>query len=229
MGFTKGVTIDDIEAPNIWLFARTPKVPLYDSYVPNSGTKNITITIARTVEDMMRVAAIRGAVYIGEQECPYEEEFDGNDFSATHLIAYVGDEPIGCARIRCFADFVKFERVAVRKEYRHSRAAIILTTAGLDFARAKGYRHAYGHSQARLVNFWRRWGFAPVAGKPTFVFSDFEYIEISAELEPDPQAITMGSDPYHIIRPEGRWHKPGILETSTSRPATSPSVVAKKR
>jgi hypothetical protein len=48
-------------------------------------------------------------------------------------------------------------------------------------------------------------------------------------LEPDPQAITMGSDPYHIIRPEGRWHKPGILETSTSRPATSPSVVAKKR
>jgi predicted GNAT family N-acyltransferase len=229
MGFTKGVTIDDIEAPNIWLFARTPKVPLYDSYVPNSGTKNITITIARTIEDMMRVAAIRGAVYIGEQECPYDEEFDGNDFSATHLIAYVGDEPIGCARIRCFADFVKFERVAVRKEYRHSRAAIILTTAGLDFARAKGYRRAYGHSQARLVNFWRRWGFAPVEGAPIFVFSDFEYIEIAAELPPDPDAIKIGSDPYVIIRPEGRWHKPGILETSTSRPATSPSVVAKKR
>jgi len=27
----------------------------------------------------MRVAAIRNAVYIGEQECPYEEEYDGND------------------------------------------------------------------------------------------------------------------------------------------------------
>jgi predicted GNAT family N-acyltransferase len=229
MGFVKGARIGTIEAPNVWEFRRQVPVPLYDSYVPNSGTKNITITIARTIEDMMRVAAIRGAVYIGEQECPYEEEFDGNDFSATHLIAYIGDEPIGCARIRCFADFVKFERVAVRKEYRHSRAAIILTTAGLDFARAKGYRRAYGHSQARLVNFWRRWGFAPVKGAPTFVFSDFEYIEIAAELPPDPDAIKIGSDPYVIIRPEGRWHKPGILETSTSRPATSPSVVAKKR
>jgi len=228
LGFTKGVTIDDIEAPNIWIFPRSKQPPLYDSYVPKSGTKAITITIARTIEDMMRVAAIRGAVYIGEQECPYEEEFDGNDFSATHLIAYVGDEPIGCARIRCFADFVKFERVAVRKEYRHSRAAIILTSAGLDFARAKGYRQAYGHSQARLVNFWRRWGFAPVEGRPTFVFSDFEYIEISAMLEPDPQAIRIGSDPYLVIRPEGRWYKPGILETSSSRAATSPSV-AKKR
>ncbi|HWY65320.1 MAG TPA: GNAT family N-acetyltransferase [Rhizomicrobium sp.] len=228
LGFTKGVTIDDIEAPNVWIFPRAKRPPLYDSYVPHSGTKTITITIARTIEDMMRVAAIRGAVYIGEQECPYEEEFDGNDFSATHLIAYVGDEPIGCARIRCFAEFVKFERVAVRKEYRHSRAAIILTTAGLDFARAKGYRQAYGHSQARLVNFWRRWGFAPVEGQATFIFSDFEYIEISAQLEPDPDAIRIGSDPYRIIRPEGRWHKPGILESSATRAATSPSV-AKKR
>ncbi len=228
MGFTKGATIDDIEAPNVWTYPRAKRPPLYDSYVPHSGTKTITITIARTIEDMMRVAAIRGAVYIGEQECPYEEEFDGNDFSATHLIAYVGDEPIGCARIRCFAEFVKFERVAVRKEYRHSRAAIILTTAGLDFARAKGYRQAYGHSQARLVNFWRRWGFAPVEGQPTFIFSDFEYIEIAAQLEPDPDAIRIGSDPYRIIRPEGRWHKAGILESSASRAATSPSV-AKKR
>jgi len=228
LGFTKGVTFDGIEAPNVWIFNRAKRPPLYDSYIPNAGTKAITITIARTIEDMMRVAAIRGAVYIGEQECPYEEEFDGNDFSATHLIAYIGDEPIGCARIRFFADFVKFERVAVRKEYRHSRAAIILTTAGLDFARAKGYRQAYGHSQARLVNFWRRWGFAPVEGRPVFIFSDFEYIEIAAQLDPDPQAIRIGSDPYHIIRPEGRWHKPGILETSVSRAATSPSV-AKKR
>jgi hypothetical protein len=31
-----------------------------------------------------------------------------------------------------------------------------------------------------------------------------------------------------VIRPEGRWHKPGILEGSTSRPATSPSIVNKR-
>ena len=66
----------------------------------------------------MRVAAIRNSVYIGEQECPYEEEYDGNDLSATHLLAYIGDEPVGCLRLRFFADFAKFERIAIRKEFR---------------------------------------------------------------------------------------------------------------
>jgi len=71
-------------------------------------------------------------------------------------------------------------------------------------------------------------GFVPYEGAQQFVFSDFDYVEIAAELEPDPDAIKIGSDPYLTIRPEGRWHKPGILETSASRAATSPSV-AKKR
>jgi hypothetical protein len=49
------------------------------------------------------------------------------------------------------------------------------------------------------------------------VFSDFEYVEIVADIERDPHAITIGDDPYVVIRPEGRWHKPGILEQSASR------------
>jgi predicted GNAT family N-acyltransferase len=228
MGFVKGATIGTIEAPNVWTFSRQARAPLYDSYIPNSGKKDIGITVARSFDDLMRVAAIRSAVYVGEQECPYDEEFDGNDFSATHLLAYVGDEPIGCARVRFFADFVKYERVAIRKEFRKSRAAILLTQAGLQLARRKGYRRAYGHSQARLVNFWRRFGFEPLDASKTFVFSDFDYVEIAADLEPDPEAVVIGTDPYIVIRPEGRWHKPGILEGSTSRPATSPSIVNKR-
>ncbi len=54
---------------------------------------------------------------------PYEEEFDGNDFSSTHLLGYVGDEPAGCLRIRYFASFAKIERLAVRHEFRHTRLA----------------------------------------------------------------------------------------------------------
>jgi predicted GNAT family N-acyltransferase len=229
LGFTKGVMVDGIEAPNIWIFPRTSHPPLYDSYVPNRGTKEIAVTVARSFDDLMRVAAIRSAVYIGEQECPYEEEYDGNDLAAAHMIVYIGDEPAGCLRVRFFADFVKFERMAVRKEFRHTRALFVLCQAGLAYARKKGYRRAYAHSQARLTRIWQKVGFAPYEGSRRFVFSDFEYVEIAAELEPDPQAITIGSDPYHIIRPEGRWHKPGILEGSVSRAATSPSVAAKKR
>ena len=227
LGFTKGVTFDGIEAPNIWIFDRAPQLPAYDSYVPNSGAKKIAVTLARTFDDLMRVAAIRSAVYIGEQECPFDEEFDGNDLAATHLLAYIGDEPVGCLRVRFFADFVKFERMAVRKEFRHTRALFVLCQAGLAYARKKGYRRAYAHSQLRLARIWQKLGFVPYEGSRQFIFSDFEYIEIAAELEPDADALRIGTDPYALIRPEGRWHRPGILETSVTRAATSPSVVKK--
>src|SRR3954454_23156574 len=103
---------------------------------------------------MMRVMSIRSAVYIAEQLCPYNEEFDGNDFSATHLIGYVGNEPAACLRVRYFADFAKIERLAVRKEYRKSRLPFQLVRAAIELCRVKGYRRLYGHAQKRLANFW---------------------------------------------------------------------------
>ncbi|HEY4078842.1 MAG TPA: GNAT family N-acetyltransferase [Rhizomicrobium sp.] len=224
LGLTEGAQIGPHKAPHLWVFQRERKPPAYDSYIPGARKDEIGITIARTFDDLMRVTAIRNAVYIGEQECPYDEEYDGNDLSATHLLAYWGDEPIGCLRLRFFADFAKFERMAIRKEFRKSRAAILLTRACFEFCRKKGYRRIYGHSQKRLANFWSRFGFHPVAGSKTFVFSDFDYVELVAELAPDLNALTIGTDPYVLIRPEGRWHLPGILERSASRAATSPSA-----
>jgi predicted GNAT family N-acyltransferase len=228
LGFVKGTKVGDIEAPNVWIFSRTEQAPIYDTYVPNSGKKVIGITIARTFDDLMRVAAIRNAVFIGEQECPYDEEYDGNDLSATHLLAYMGDEPIGCVRARFFADFVKFERVVIRKEFRKSRAIFMLVQAGLSFGRKKGYRRAYAHSQARFLTFWSRFGFRPLEGAKPFIFSDFDYVEIVVDLEPDPDALAIGTNPYVLIRPEGRWHVPGVLEQSAFRSATSPSAVKKR-
>jgi predicted GNAT family N-acyltransferase len=221
MGFVKGTTIGTIEAPNVWVFSRKPSLPLYDSYVPGAGKHKIGVTVARTIEDIMRVAAIRNSVYIGEQECPYNEEYDGNDFSATHLLAYIGDEPVGCLRLRFFADFAKFERMAIRKEFRKSRAAIQLARAGFKICQKKGYQRVYGHIQERLVNFWSRFGFRVMEGGQKFVFSDFEYVEIVADIERDPEAVTIGGNPYVIIRPEGRWHVPGVLEQSAARTITS--------
>jgi hypothetical protein len=117
--------------------------------------------------------------------------------------------------------------MAIRKEFRKTRAAMLLAQAGLGLIRKKGYRRAYGHSQVRLVGLWRRLGFRPLEGAKPFVFSDFDYVEIVIDLEPDPDAIVIG-DPFVILRAEGRWHVPGILERSASRPATNPSVVKKR-
>ena len=225
MGFTQGTSIGDIEAPsNVWIFTRKSHRPLYDSFMPDAGKSVIGITLARSLEDMLRVNAIRNAVYIGEQECPYEEEYDGNDMSGTHLLAYMGKEPVGTLRLRFFADFAKIERLAIRKEFRKSQAAFQLVRASFKFCQKKGYGRVLAHSQARLVDFWQRFGFRVLEGRKPFVFSDFDYVEMIADLERDPDAITIGTDPYVTIRPEGRWDEPGILEQSAARDVTRPSV-----
>ena len=215
------------EGRDIYTFPRCapiPSSPIYDTYHPGGVPKSISVTVAHSLEDIFRIMSVRSAVYIGGQRCPYEEEFDGNDFAATHLLGYVGSEPAGCLRLRFFASFVKIERLAVRSEFRKTRLAFELVRAGIELGRVKGYRKFYGHAQKRLTNFWGRFGFRPLENKSAFAFSDFDYIEMVMEAAQHPQAVDVECDPYRIIRPEGRWHAPSILERSASRPVTRPSL-----
>ncbi len=184
--------------------------------------KPYAIKVARSLNDMMQVVAIRSAVFMSDQECPYGEEFDGNDFCATHLIGYVGDEPAACLRARFFASFAKLERLAVRREYRNTRLSFDVVWAGIELSRKKGYTTIYGHAQDRLVKFWSRFGAKPMGGNRKLVFSDYSYTEMLLEVEPHDNPLTLDSDPYELIRPEGEWDRPGVLENSMSRPVTSP-------
>src|SRR3984893_2314890 len=143
----------------------------------------VSVRVARTIADFMRAAVIRGAVFIGEQKCPYDEEFDGNDFTATHLIGYVGSEPAGCLRIRYFSDFAKLERLVVRKEFRSSGLARQLVSAGVEFCRTKGYTRMCTYAQKRLVKFWGKCGFSISGSARELVFSDFDYVEMMCDVK----------------------------------------------
>jgi len=200
--------------------------PIYDSCdkdLARCDRKRYGIKVVRSLSDMMKIVSIRSAVFISEQDCPYDEEFDGNDFCSTHFIGYIGNEPAACLRARFFADFAKLERLAVRHEFRRSRLSFKLVKAGIEFSRAKGYRQIYGHAQDRLVSFWSTFGARPMASRDKpLVFSDFSYTEMLLEAEPHPEAITLESDPYLLIRPEGKWHEAGVLDQSAAREVTSP-------
>jgi predicted GNAT family N-acyltransferase len=169
-----------------------------------------------------RAFAIRAAVFMMEQNCPYDEEFDGNDRTATHIIGYVDGEPAATLRIRYFSDFVKLERLAVLPRFRRTLIAKEVVNTGIDFCRRKGYRRMYGHIQKRLLHFWSRFGFRPFETNHPLVFSDHEYIVVAGDLEPHNDPITMHSLPQVLIRPEGKWDEPGILEKSAERPPTNP-------
>ena len=220
LGLKKGAKIGPHFVPYLYVFQRaTEGAPAYDTHHANPKKGEITVSVVRTLEDLMRVVSMRTSVYINEQSCPYDEEFDGNDLSATHLLGYVGGELAGCLRIRFFADFAKLERVAVKREFRHTRLSFQLGRAAFELCRMKGYRRIYGHAEKHLLNFWGRFGFKVLESAPGLAFSDHQYVEILAEVEPHPNAICIGVDPYLTIRPEGRWHVPGVLERSAGRSA----------
>ena len=214
LGFSPGARYDGLFAPQLQMLDRSQRTVARPS---PGGRISVSVRVVRSMEEMARVIAIRSAVYMGEQHCPFEEEFDGNDFSATHLICHRGHEPVGCLRIRYFADFAKLERLAVRNESRNNGLAGQIVDAAIELCRKKGYRVLYAHSQKRLLDFWDQRGFERMRGGREFVFSDFDYVEVKLETEKHPQRITLDDDPYVLSVPRGSGIRPGILEMSASR------------
>lgn len=235
LGFVRGASFKGKTAPQLHMFPRGKSVramrSVYDSYLgagDDDSDDDVSITVVRSLEDFMRVVSIRGATFMAEQDCPYDEEFDGNDFCASHLVSYVGNEPAGCLRIRYFADFAKLERLAVRHEFRNRQMGTRLMHAGVELCRMKGYRRIYGRAQKDLLGYYVGMGWKPLEGSSEFFFSDHAYIEIVFDAEPNPKAIKLGIDPYVLMRPEGRWDRPGILDRSAQRNSTKVSKTKKR-
>jgi len=228
MGFRPAPKLAGSTAPQFHLFRRSrprhQEATICAMPPPHPPAPYVSVRVARTLDDFMRAAVIRGAVFVGEQKCPYDEAFDGNDFTATHLIGYVGDEPAGCLRIRYFSDFVKLERLVVRKEFRSSGLARQLVDTGVEFCRTKGYTRMCSYAQKRLVKFWNKCGFSIPDTPRELVFSDFDYVEMVCDTKPATRTISFETDPYVIVRPEGSWQEIGILERSRERGISRPSA-----
>ena len=199
---------------------RAPYDMIEDSTQCSPDGNQLGITVVHSLDDLLKVLSVRSATYIAEQACPHAEEFDGNDLTATHLLGLVGNEPAGCLRIRYFADFAKLERLAVIRRFRQSRLAFMLIEAGIAFCRAKGYRKLYGHAEPRVVKLWERFGFRPRTPHPTLSFSNLEFVVGDLELPPNAEALTTMSDPYVLVRPEGQWTRPGVLDRSARKSTT---------
>ncbi|MBI2254953.1 MAG: hypothetical protein HYU58_10075 [Proteobacteria bacterium] len=168
----------------------------------------IDVSVIKDMGALMQAMAIRSAVFIGEFGCGHDEEFDGNDFSATHIIAKVGGEPAGTMRLRYFADFVIPERLAVLPAFRKGRygergVAYALATYGFRLARMKGYRRFIGYSVLGLEQFWDR--VAMASGGKVDRFGDHPIecsgstcVGVFGSLEPMAGAIHPRED-YHVL------------------------------
>lgn len=176
----------------------------------------VAVEIVRSVEELQKAFSVRSVVFIGEQLCPYAEEFDGNDLCATHFMASIDQEVVGTLRVRCFSDFAKLERLAVLAPYRGRGVAAAIVTEALTYIQYKGYMRFQLHAQTRFVRFWERWAHR-VATQDVFVFSDHEYLVMTGRLPAVDGHMSMGTNPMVLNRPEGAWHLPSVLEASQVR------------
>lgn len=179
---------------------------------------SLKVTVARTLDQVVMAMTLRGVIYLGEQQAPYHEEYDGNDLvGASHLIAWKGKEPVGVLRLRFFADFSKVERAAVLEQHRCDGVMRALMQEALRYSARRGYRKVIGHAQTDRVKYWRSHGFRVRKDRPSFGFSDYQYVEIERDLIPPGNAITTETDPMVLIRPDGDWDRPGPFDLSLER------------
>jgi hypothetical protein len=159
---------------------------------------------------------IRAAVcFMEEHGVKARQTFDGNDYQATHVIVYAGDEPIGTARIRWFKDFAKYERASFRPAYRNIQVIKACAQFTFDHVARKGYDKVITHAQPKYARLWRTMlGFRNAEGKEPVYFAGHEepYIELVKDLTPPENAISASSDATVMFRTEGYWDTPSEFE-----------------
>ncbi len=125
-----------------------------------------------------RLAAVRTAVFVGEQQVPVAIERDGRDSECVHVIAEsASGEAIGAGRLMPDG---RIGRMAVLANWRGRGVGGAMLAALMDEARSRGHREAYLHSQAHAKAFYERYGF-DVAGEE-YLEAGIPHIEMRARL-----------------------------------------------
>jgi predicted GNAT family N-acyltransferase len=134
--------------------------------------------------DWETARAIRTVVFIEEQRCAPEEEWDGFDESSRHLLAWLGDEAIGVARWRAVPHggraVAKLERFAILRDYRGRGFGRQLILQTMDDARLGGFDEYLVHAQTYLEDLYLDLGFVRIG--ETFVEADLPHVCMVFEL-----------------------------------------------
>ncbi len=117
-------------------------------------------------EEWQAARRIRRRVFVEEQQCPPEEEWDGHDDASRHLIGRLDGEVIAAARWRAVPGpsgeeiAAKLERFAVLPAHRGRGYGRALVTFALRDAQQAGFETLVLHAQAHLEAFYAGFGFA---------------------------------------------------------------------
>jgi predicted GNAT family N-acyltransferase len=107
-----------------------------------------------------KVFAIRRKVFVDEQGCPPELEWEFEDESV-HFLATIDNNPAGASRWRKTHEGYKLERFAVLKEYRNLGLGQALVSSVLNDLPSEAH-YVYLHAQLTAVGLYEKFGFEKV-------------------------------------------------------------------
>jgi predicted GNAT family N-acyltransferase len=122
--------------------------------------KEIKVSKVTDAAELETVFAIRREVFVGEQNCPPELEWEYEDES-THFLAKVDGVPAGASRWRKTNKGYKLERFAVLKPFRGHGVGQALVQAVLSDLPTDAV-YVYMHAQIQAVTLYQRFGFVKV-------------------------------------------------------------------
>ncbi|RZW12791.1 MAG: GNAT family N-acetyltransferase [Rhodobacteraceae bacterium] len=137
------------------------------------------MTIAVT-DKLDVVLAIRRKVFIEEQGISFDDDVDGKDPTAIHLIATDGANAVGTARLLISGEVGNIGRVAVLKESRGQGFGKALVVFALDELRRQGASRAMLGAQTSATGFYEALGFAAIG--PEFIDAGIPHREMVLEL-----------------------------------------------
>jgi predicted GNAT family N-acyltransferase len=120
-------------------------------------SQKIEVSKVTAQPDLEKVFAIRREVFVGEQNCPPELEWEFEEES-NHFLATVNDLPAGASRWRKTEKGYKLERFAVLKEFRGQGVAQQLVKTVLNDL-PQDANFVYLHAQIQAVSLYEKFNF----------------------------------------------------------------------
>jgi predicted GNAT family N-acyltransferase len=136
--------------------------------------RKIQVNKVSDTDSLEKVFAIRREVFVSEQNCPPELEWEHEDES-THFLATVDGVPAGASRWRKTDNGYKLERFAVLKQFRGQGVAQeLVRTVLADLPADAGY--IYLNAQILAVGLYKKFGF--IAEGPQFEEAGIQHFKM---------------------------------------------------
>jgi len=147
---------------------------------------SLHVTPVRSDDDWAKARAIRKQVFIEEQDCPPEEEWDGLDDTSRHVLGWIDGQAVATARWRTVPHgeeiVAKLERFAVLPTHRGQGYGTALVRRVIGDARRAGFDTLLVHAQAHLEDWYEGLGFRSTGR--TFEEVDIPHVEMVKQDQP---------------------------------------------